>query len=216
MLGLSAVFHGLILFGTAKNGFRTPLPVSENRFISTVKIIKTNISPQNSVLNKLPEEKIIEKAIEPLPAPNPVQEKNSIEPSPVSNPVQEAEYSENTLAENAESNEEVQHGTESISNGGTATDNEHEELLAYIKGFISKNLVYPPMARRRNIQGTVGVSFEIEESGELAFITVNRSSGSSILDNAAVSLIKKISPLKNIMINRKLSLNINIEYKLTE
>ena len=41
-------------------------------------------------------------------------------------------------------------------------------------------------------------------------------SGSSIPDNAAVSLIKKTSPLKNIRIKRKLALTVNIDYKLTE
>jgi protein TonB len=216
MLSISAILHGLILFGAGKNVFRMPFPVSENRYISTLKIIKTNIAPQNSVPDKPPEEKTVENPIEPLPDPNPVQEENPIEPLPVSNAVQETEYAENTVAENAENNLEPQYGTETKDEGGMVTSNEYEELLAYIKEFISNNLTYPSIARQRNIQGIVGVSFDIERSGEIAFITVNHSSGSSILDNAAVSLIKKISPLRNKTIKRKLALNVNIEYKLTE
>jgi TonB family protein len=89
-------------------------------------------------------------------------------------------------------------------------------LLAYIKEFIDDNLVYPPMARRRNIEGIVGISFEIKTNGELVSVSVHDPSGSSILDNAAVSLINKIRPLENMAIKRKLALRVNIEYKLTE
>ena len=216
MLGLSAVFHGLILFGTAKNGFHTPFPVSEKQFVSVVRIIKTNISPQHSVLNNPPEENQVKKPIEPLPAPKPVPEEDSTEPLLVSNPVQETAYTETAFSENVENNEEAQYSTEPVNEGGTITGNEYEELLAYIKEFISKNLVYPQIARQRNIQGIVGVSFEIETDGEIASITVAHSSGSSILDNAAVSLIKKIRTLENIAIQKKLALSVNIDYKLTE
>jgi protein TonB len=216
ILGFSAVIHGLILFGTAKNGFHTPFSVSEKQFVSVVRIIKTNIAPQHSVPNKPPEENQVKKPIEPLPAPKPVPEEDSTEPLPVSDLIQEAAYTENTFTENVENNEGVQYSTEPANEGGTITGNEYEELLAYIKEFISKNLVYPPIARRRNIQGSVGVSFEIEADGGLASVTVNNSSGSSILDNAAVSLIKKIRTLENIAIQKKLALNVNIDYKLTE
>jgi TonB family protein len=78
------------------------------------------------------------------------------------------------------------------------------------------------MARRRNIEGVVGIHFEIGIDGSLVSVRVDRSSGSSILDNAAVSLIKKI-PLRGsagvigvTAINRTLALSVNIEYKLTE
>jgi protein TonB len=99
---------------------------------------------------------------------------------------------------------------------GVVTDRSREALLAYIKDFIDKNLAYPAMARRRNIQGVVGVYFEIGENGELVSVAVNHSSGSSILDNAAVLLIKKIRPIENMPAKRKLSLNVSIDYKLTE
>jgi TonB family protein len=96
------------------------------------------------------------------------------------------------------------------------TDREYEALLAYIKDFIEKNLVYPQMARRRNVEGVVGVSFEIERDGGIAAIAVDHSSGSSILDNAAMSLVNRIRLLENVTIKRKLVLRVNIEYKLTE
>jgi protein TonB len=213
MFGFSAALHGLVLFGAARNGFRIPPPVPEDRHISAIKIIKTNISSPKSVPNKPPEEKIVEKPIEPLPVSDPVQEETPIEPLPMSDALQETEYTENTLEENIE---ETQHSTEMADNGGTVAGNEQDELLAYIKNFINKNLAYPPMARRRNIQGVVRVSFTFEKNGELVSIEVSRSSGSSILDKAAVSLIKQIHPIESIPIKRKMDLTVNIDYKLTE
>ncbi|MDR1587621.1 MAG: energy transducer TonB [Treponema sp.] len=105
---------------------------------------------------------------------------------------------------------------EGVPEGGTVTDREHEALLAYIRDFIDKNLVYPAMARRQNVEGVVGVSFEIGRSGGPGAVTVDHSSGSSILDNAAVSLVKKIHPPENLTLNKTLALRVNIAYELTE
>jgi protein TonB len=202
VLGVSAAIHGLALFGTARKGLHTPSPVLENRLVSTVRIIKIRTAPQKNIPIKPSEEKrVIERAIESIPQPEPVQE---------------TEYVEDAFEENIETNEQAQHGAEETEDNGAITNNDYEALLAYIKEFIDKNLIYPPIARQRNIQGIVGVSFEFEKNGEVIFAVVNRSSGSSILDNAAVSLIKKICPVRNITVKRKLALDINIEYKLME
>jgi protein TonB len=220
MIGLSVAFHGLVLFGMAGSDFRTQPSVSENQFISTLNIIKVGTAPQKNTPVKPQQETPVEKIIEAPPEPLPVQETDHSEET---QEYEAAQDSADTAGNNEESNQdegdagnngEVREGE--VGGSKTITDREYEALLAYIKDFIGKNLVYPPMARRRNIQGAVGVFFEIEENGELAFITVDRSSGSSILDNAAVSLIKKIRPLGNITITRKLTLNVNIDYELTE
>ena len=136
MLGLSAVFHGLILFGTAKNGFHTPFPVSEKQFVSVVRIIKTNISPQHSVLNNPPKENQVKKPIEPLSAPKPVPEEDSTEPLPVSNPVQETAYTETAFSENVENNEEAQYSTEPVHDGGCSI----QKGVAFSK----TSLIVPP------------------------------------------------------------------------
>jgi protein TonB len=202
VLSLSAALHGLALFGAAGKGLRAPPPIWENRYISTVRVIKTRTAPQKSIPNKPAEEKkVVEKSIEPIPPPEPVQE---------------MEYVEDAFEENTETNAQAQYGAEETEDSVTVSGNDYEELVAYIKNFIDKNLVYPPIARRRNVEGVVGVSFEIEKTGELVSVTVHNSSGSSILDNAAVSLIKKIHPFRNITIKNKLALNVNVDYKLTE
>jgi protein TonB len=226
MIGLSTIFHGLILFCAAKGGFYTPPPVSGNQFVSTVKIIKTGEIPQRNVSNKEQEEKITEKPIEPLPEPIPSEEVEDIENVAREDTESNEKTHENTedsgavtggtLEEDNQNNVETQGGMNEAGDSGTVASNDDEELMAYIKEFINKNLIYPPMARRRNIQGIVGVSFEIDYNGGLSAARVDHSSGSAILDNAALSLIKKMPLPKNVMLNRTLVLNINIEYKLTE
>ncbi|MDR1901299.1 MAG: energy transducer TonB [Treponema sp.] len=220
MIGLSVTFHGLVLFGVAGSGFHDSPPSSEKRFISTIRIIQTETAPQKNAPVKPREETPVEKIIEAPLEPVPVQETEHSEET------QEYEALQDS-ADAAGNNEESNHDEGDVVNNGeareggaiddeTITDREYEELLAYIKDFINKNLVYPPMARRRNIQGVVGVYFEIGESGEIVSVLVNHSSGSSMLDNAAVSLIKKIFPLKNITVRKRTALNVNIDYKLTE
>jgi protein TonB len=224
MISLSAAFHGLVLFGVARSGFRTSSPVPENRFIpTTIKVAQIETAPQENTPGKPQENSIIEQAIEVPPEPVPVQRAD----------LQETDRSEEVVesretprgGDDAGYTGESRGGGGGVGNSGEAgegragsgvvTDRSREELLAYIKDFIDKNLAYPPMARRRNIQGVVGVYFEIGENGELVSVAVNHSSGSSILDNAAVTLVKKIRPRENIAI-KKLSLSVNIDYKLTK
>jgi protein TonB len=146
----------------------------------------------------------------------------------VQDPIPNEEVLEDHETQESEGgNNEAQEGSNTAGNdeavpesgaveGGTVTGREYEALLAYIKDLIDKNLVYPPMARRRNIEGVVTVCFEIEKNGVIVSVSADRSSGSSILDNAAVSLVKKIPPLENLTLNRTLALKVNIAYELME
>jgi protein TonB len=224
MLGISAVLHGAVMFGVAGVSFHTPPLVSEDQFVSTLKMIKIGTRPPINTPSTPIEKKAVEKSIEAPPELPLVQE-----PTPVEE-VQEVDYeTQERGSGNNETQEdgEIQESGNTTGNneavsesgtgeGGTMTDREYEALLGYIKDFIDKNLVYPPMARRRNIEGIVAVYLEIERNGEIVSVSTGRSSGSSILDNAAVSLIKKIPPLENLILNRTLALNVNITYKLTE
>jgi protein TonB len=219
MLGLSAALHGLVIIGTAGSGFHTPLPALEDQFVSTIKMIKVGTRPQTDAQSTPIEKKIVEKSIEVPPELPPVQE---------ATPHKEVREEDETQERDSGYDEEVPEGemgeggtTEGLPEGGTEedgpmTDREYAALLAYIKEYIDKNLVYPLMARRRNVEGVVGVHFEIERNGGLAAIMVDHSSGSSILDNAAVALIKKMHPPENLTLNRTLALRVNIAYELTE
>jgi protein TonB len=80
---------------------------------------------------------------------------------------------------------------------------------------IEKKKVYPPGARRQGIQGTVLCNLEVGASGALVGIEVAKSSGSKILDGAAVDLLKKVFPIDN-PTGKPITLEKAIRYSLVE
>jgi protein TonB len=221
MLGLSAAFHGLAMIGMPGDTFHTLPPDQEYKIVSTLKVVKIGTPPPVNAPDNPQEKQVVEKPAEPLPEIPPVQEATPNEEIREDDDTQD----DSIAAGNNEESPEGEAGENGIiegvpedraEEGGTMEDREYETLLAYIREYIDKNLVYPPMARRRNIEGIVGISFEIETNGELVSVSVHGPSGSSILDNAAVSLVKKMHRPGNIAIKRKLAFKVNITYKLTE
>ncbi|MDR1247851.1 MAG: energy transducer TonB [Treponema sp.] len=209
----------MALISVPGDGFRTQPPAQEVQFIQTLKMIKVGTRPQKAAPSRPIEKESVEKIVEPTPETPLIEEVVETEET-----FREAVREDGDVEEGDRGyEEEAREGeggegwaTEGVPEGGTMTDREYEALLGYIKDFIEKKLVYQPMARRRNLEGVVGVHFEIERNGGLAAITVERSSGSSILDNAAVSLVKKIHPPENLTLNRTLALMVNVTYELTE
>lgn len=53
---------------------------------------------------------------------------------------------------------------------------------------------YPPLARRRGLSGTTVVAFELATDGALTRLAVERSSGSALLDEAALAAIRDAAP----------------------
>jgi TonB family protein len=89
-------------------------------------------------------------------------------------------------------------------------------LYQYIEALISENLTYPPLARKRNIEGTVQLSLSIRDDGVLTEISMTASSGSHILDKAAVALLERVFPLDlSRMLDQPLTVTIRIAYSLS-
>ncbi|GBE03950.1 gram-negative bacterial tonB protein [bacterium BMS3Abin09] len=59
---------------------------------------------------------------------------------------------------------------------------------------IERVKTYPIIARKRGIEGTVHVSFNVMADGTPYGIKILKSSGSGILDNATVQVVKKAAP----------------------
>ena len=78
--------------------------------------------------------------------------------------------------------------------GGPAPAKKHAVsggILSAISSAVRKEVVYPPVARKNHLEGTVLVSFRIAKDGSALDIHVAESSGSGILDEAAVEAVKK-------------------------
>jgi len=63
-----------------------------------------------------------------------------------------------------------------------------------ISQLIAKNKNYPQKAQLDKIEGDVKAKFKIDRSGNLIEIKITESSGSDLLDTAAISAIKKTAP----------------------
>jgi protein TonB len=74
-----------------------------------------------------------------------------------------------------------------------------DERLAEIRRRIQAALVYPPLARKREIEGESSVSFEIAPGGQPAAIELVRSSGSALLDAAAQRAVRDAAPLPPVL-----------------
>jgi protein TonB len=210
MIGLSLALHGFVFFGWAWSKPSVPLPEPESQPLTKVKLTRMVTAPPQSVPVPVQqqEQKVIEKKpVETPPEPVPQQEAETIA---------EVQAGDENITQEAEEGEGEGEIIASPEYSETDDNREYEELLVYISGLIRQNLLYPQMARRRNIEGVVGVHFEIGIDGGLVSVRANHSSGSSILDKAAVSLIERICPIKNGSIRKRMALNINIAYELTD
>ncbi len=97
--------------------------------------------------------------------------------------------------------------------GGATTE---IELLQRIDALVSRNLVYPPLARKRNIEGAVRLSLLIGKDGSLIKSSITSSSGSSILDKAAMALVEGIFPLGLMYdLDGEAAIGIRVVYSLT-
>jgi protein TonB len=108
-------------------------------------------------------------------------------------------------------------GAGAASEAGTAgAARAAEGILWQLEALIRDNLVYPPLARKRNIQGEVRISLLIGPDGALTGSTLVRGSGSSILDKAAIALVERLFPLDlGQRLGEPTSVIIRIVYSLT-
>lgn len=85
--------------------------------------------------------------------------------------------------------------------------------FALVKGIIESKKRYPEEAKRRGEEGTVVVSFTIDESGNPVNVRLASSSGSSSIDNETLRLIRslKFPPPPD---GKPLNLRVEVEYQL--
>ncbi len=88
----------------------------------------------------------------------------------------------------ANANAAAHSGGQKIESTGNAS------LRQTIRALLQANLVYPYIARKRQMEGSVMVSFRINQAGNPETIRILKGSGYSILDSAAQETVVKASP----------------------
>jgi TonB family protein len=74
---------------------------------------------------------------------------------------------------------------------------------------------YPALAREKGIEGNVGLSVRLDVAGSPESVSVRRSSGSGLLDDAALALVRRCLPFPH-GLGRELVLEISIAYRLED
>jgi protein TonB len=93
-------------------------------------------------------------------------------------------------------------------------------LLTYglsISNEIKRYQKYPPMAQRRGWEGTAEVLLQIAADGKVTRITLGKSSGRPVLDEEALNMVRKASPLPPApqdLRGRELTVTVPIVFKL--
>ncbi len=75
----------------------------------------------------------------------------------------------------------------------------YDVRIAEIRRRIQEALVYPRLARRREIEGESEVEFAIAADGGASDIALVRSSGSALLDAAAARAVRDAAPLPPVL-----------------
>ncbi|HEB31442.1 MAG TPA: energy transducer TonB [Spirochaetes bacterium] len=154
--------------------------------------------------------KVIKKPVEKI-----VEPRKEIEPEPETEPELEPEF-EPVHEEVPEYTEEE--AAEEVFEAPPVAKEPAVDFLNVIQGIRKKIIqkkIYPYAARKKGIQGIVFILLKLDEQGYLIELRVTQSSGSKILDKAAVSLIKKVVPYEH-GTGQPISIEIPIKYSLLD
>jgi|GEM_PF-597630 len=165
-------------------------------------IAKKNVVKKKSVEQKslLPQEPL--KPAEPLPQQTPVEETLQKTPTKTAErPRQEAPTQVTKQTQEVQKTQPPQE--EEIS----------QSQLSQIRSLIQNSLVYPPMARRLKIEGTVVVSFVLSADGKVQSANILSRSGNTSLDKKALQTVLALSG-EYPQLHRKIDLKIPISFSL--
>lgn len=94
--------------------------------------------------------------------------------------------------------------------------NELSLYLSKIKSIVESKKSYPERAKRFGIEGDVTLFVKVDSNGKIISVEIYKSSGSQILDDAAMEILNRIKNFPPPPGNKDFSFNLNINYKLEE
>lgn len=197
--------------GSAKKPFIHPEAKKENKFSEKPPprtISKKNLTASQATLppseNTPPASKIIDLKKSSSLSDTAIAD----EDSQISTP----EHQSNTKKTPSETLENtITNNTSRIKN------NNNETLNKLLNAELEKHFYYPRAAQRKNREGNVLLAFTINSDGKIENIHINKSSGYTILDNAAIRALSRAGNSKNFAMalnGRHTELTVPINYRL--
>jgi protein TonB len=86
-----------------------------------------------------------------------------------------------------------------------------KEHFAYISSLITKQLAYPPIARKMRWSGKVTVAFVIAEDGSVSNIRIIETSGFTVLDKSATETVRNVAPYPKPPVRAEIVVPINFK-----
>jgi len=93
----------------------------------------------------------------------------------------------------------------------------YQDYFNQVRDRIKANWVYPRPAGERGIEGELLIEFHIAKDGRLAYIELRHSSGTRILDDAALTAVKlaqPFPPVPDAIAKRTLAINGQFKYQI--
>lgn len=156
------------------------------------------VEPQAVVAPELPPVPKAEVVLPPKPTPKPkpvpVQKvEKPAPPKPVAKKEQHKPVAQKTTAPpRADSHAQAMAAPSPGASGSSMAPSNWKQMVF---AALARNKRYPDAERMRGTQGTVSLSFTIDRSGRVVSAHVAGSSGSPALDEAAVAMAERASPL---------------------
>lgn len=166
-----------------------------------VNIAKVDV-PTNAVLIQLDEP-------EKLPAPT-IPDEFPVAPDTPGSSISSTSKTLNKPPEDSPS------GSQSVQETAEYTSAKNS-YFARLMGTLQRNKRYPKEAKKKKEQGTVMLQFSINKRGDVIAANIAESSGHLLLDEAALQMLRKASPLPSIpdsLAQQQLEITIPVEYSL--
>lgn len=204
LIGISLLLHSVLLFH-----WPTINPVLE--FDYQLQNLTLNLEPIEVIGHKQLSQKNTADEQQPKPAksdtPMPDKPVTAMHAAPQGKTEQQSSVATKAIQEQKNTSK------------ATTSGMNRARILSQIRHDLSQYFYYPPNARRKGMQGTVLLSFEISGQGAVQDIRVVKSSGYAILDLAAQDAMQRLDKLSwyaALMHGREIDLELPVIFRLTE
>ncbi len=188
---LSALVHAFV-FGLQDD----LLDVSEDLREQGGSVIHIELAPQ--IVDQEPPSSQPETQQQQSDTSNEPVEKVITKSEPVKRQIQESSTEEPVTPENTSNDEILTALSSPTKTLLSPIKNNKNEITDLLNTELSKHFYYPKSAVKRHREGKVTLVFNINAQGEISDVSIKESSGHIILDNAAISSIKKIDIRKEL------------------
>lgn len=159
----------------------------------TVPVAEVKPKTEQAKVPKKPEPPREVKTVEPEPAPNPEPKEVAATPPPRTQPPAQAPSVAGSAGKSGTQQSTNSGSGENTSSGGrpgSATS-----YFAALQAWLEQHKEYPVAARRRRSEGTALLNFTMQRDGRVVQAKILRGTGSGVLDEEVMRMIRRASPL---------------------